>query len=464
MRRVLSCTCLLVLLAAALVSREPAADGRMKRAMRRPLHNGWIFVHLEGAPGMLGFQHGYLLAPEIQDAHRVIAALMERDTKKGWEFFRAAARKVLWPHVGQEYREEMQGIAEGLAARGVKLDVWDVVAMNGWMELSPYWFEWQKKQGGAGASAPEHCSAFVATGSYTRDGKPVIGHNSWTGYMDGARWNIIFDIVPRNGHRILMDGFPGLIHSGDDFGINAAGMIITETTISRFVGFDPNGIPEFERARRAMQYSSSIDDFARIMKEGNNGGYANGWLVADRNTGEIASLELGLKHVTLRRTSDGYFAGSNFPVDPDLTREETTFDVSDLSNGSNARHLRWDQLMAENKGKIDVALGQKFLGDHYDTFDKKEQPGERTLCGHLDLSPRGSRPWVGPYAPSGAVQAKVTDAAMAAEMALTASMGHSCGLDFLAAPHLAAHPEYAWQKPYLRDLKSHPWTEFRATR
>ncbi len=97
----------------------------------------------------------------------------------------------------------------------------------------------------------------------------------------------------------MMDGMPGLIHSGDDFGINSAGIMITETTISGFSGFDPNGIPEFVRARKAMQYAASIDDFARIMKEGNNGGYANNWLVADRKTNEIASLELGLKNVNL---------------------------------------------------------------------------------------------------------------------------------------------------------------------
>ena len=92
----------------------------------------------------------------------------------------------------------------------------------------------------------------------------------------------------------LHDGWNGLslIHSADDFGINSAGIMITETTISRFNGFDPNGIPEFVRARKAMEYSGSIDDFARIMKEGNNGGCANDWLIADRNTGEIASLEL----------------------------------------------------------------------------------------------------------------------------------------------------------------------------
>lgn len=453
--------------AVALLPRVPQADDRLKQAFRRE-QNGWIYVHLQGRPAEIGFQHGYLLAAEIEDAQRVIALLLERDTKKGWGFFRDAARDVLWPHVEAEYRQELQGISEGLNARGVKLDVWDVAALNAWLEFSPYYFKWWEKHHkispATKVTAREHCSAFVATGSYTKDGRVVIGHNAWTGYMEGRRWNIIFDIVPAGGHRILMDGFPGLIHSADDFGINSAGIMITETTISQFSGYDPAGIPEFVRARKAMQYSSSIDDFARIMKEGNNGGYANNWLAADRKTNEIASLELGLKNVTLRRTKDGYFSGANFPVSEKLAREETDFPLNDPGLSPNARRVRWDQLMAENRGRIDAAAAQRFLSDHYDAFARKIEPNERTLCGHIDLSPRGVPPWQPPYAPAGAVQAKAADAAMAERMAFTASMGHSCGIHFKAAGHLRKHPQFDWQKPYLRDLDSHPWTEFAASR
>ena len=32
---------------------------------------GWIYLHIEGAPGERGFQHGYLLGPEIKEALRV---------------------------------------------------------------------------------------------------------------------------------------------------------------------------------------------------------------------------------------------------------------------------------------------------------------------------------------------------------------------------------------------------------
>jgi hypothetical protein len=452
--------------AVVLVSREPQPDPRMKNALRRPSQGGWTYVHLEGSPAEIGYQHGYLLAPEIREAQKVIALELTHDTKRSWKFFRDAAKNELWPHVESQYREELEGIANGLNAHGVKLDVWDVVALNAWLEWSPYYIKWYEKQHketlSASLTAPEHCSAFVATGTYTKDGKVVIGHNAWTGYLDGERWTVIFDIAPSNGYRILMDGFPGLIHSADDFGVNSAGILITETTITRFHGWNPDGIPEFVRARKAMQYSKSIDDFAKWMTEGNNGGYANTWLVADRNTNEVASLELGLKNVTLQRTKDGYFVGSNFPVNEKLATEETEFDMKDLSQSANARHIRWDQLMKENKGKIDVAAGQHFLADHYDTFSKKEEADERTLCGHIDLSPRGSEPWQPRFGIAGAVQNKVADATMAEQMSFTASAGHACGRNFNAAAHLKAHPEFAWQKPLLHDMPSSAWTTFRA--
>ncbi len=438
-------------------------DPRLKGAFRRPQRNGWTFVHLQGTPGEIGYQHGYLLADKIEDATKVIVLEQTHGRKHDWNFFRDAAKNMLWPKIEAEYREELQGITDGLQARGSKLDLWDVVSLNAAMEWGYYVKQYDKAhetEKAAELVVPEHCSAFVATGSYTRDGRIVIAHNCWTGYLDGERWTIIFDIVPSHGHRILMDGFPGFIHSGDDFGVNSAGIAITETTISGFSGYDTSGIPEFVRARKGMQYSNSIDDFARIMKTGNNGGYANNWLVADRKTNEVADLELGLKNVNVWRTKDGCFVGSNFPIDPKLISEETNFNVHDMSASANARHVRWNELMAKHKGKIDVALAQKFLADHYDTYEKKTDPDERTLCGHVDLSPRGMGGWMPPYGPAGAVQNKAADAMMVEKMALTASAGHCCGIDFNAAEHLKKYPQFDWEAPLLHGMGSEPWTTF----
>jgi hypothetical protein len=424
--------------------------------------NGWIEVRLAGTPAQLGFQHGSLLAAEIEDALAVAKLSLTHDSSRDWNWYRDAAKSVFWPRVPEEYRQEIQGITDGFRSKGGQADLWDMVVLNAQIELPYYTAVLDQKKT---SNAPDRCSAFVATGSATRDGRPVIAHNNWSGYLEGSRWNIIFDIRPEKGHRILMDGYPGLIHSGDDFGVNSAGLAITETTITGFRGFNPKGVPEFVRARKAMQYAASIDDFDRIMRDGNNGGYANTWLVADTKTNEIARLELGLKHVTLERKKDGWFVGANFPINEKLTAEETTFNPKDLSVSACARRTRWDELTKEMNGKVDAVAAKQFMSDHRDAFaNANDTPSERSLCGHVDLSPRGLKPWMNEYAPGGTVQAKAADAGMIRAMSFEASMGHPCGIHFRAADLLKANPAYEWQRPLLRDLPSHPWTLFKAAK
>jgi hypothetical protein len=121
--------------------------------------------------------------------------------------------------------------------------------------------------------------------------------------------------------------------------------------------------------------------------------------------------------------------------------------------------------MKEAKGKIDVNMAEQFLSDHFDSFDTAytgpKQANERSLCGHVDTSPRGVKEWEwGAYNPGGAVQGKAADSSMAAKMSFVARAGHPCGADFLAEPFLEHHPEYSWQKPLLRDMKAGPWTLF----
>jgi hypothetical protein len=457
--------------AGAAVSRAPAsapssADPRLKGAYRFG-HNEWVYVHLEGPPAAIGFQHGFLLAPEIADAFEAVRLQDTHTTKRDWEFFRQAAREMLWPKIDKEYREELGGIAEGLKARGVKMDIDDVVALNAFQELPYYYLPWYNAQHQVASAphlaSPGNCSAFVATGSYTSDHKIVIAHNNWTSYLDGERWRIIFDIVPTHGYHIFMDGFPGVITSDDDFGVNSDGLMVTETTITQFSGWDPNGKPEFVRSRQALQYGSSIDDYVRIMLDGNNGGYANDWLLGDNKTGEVAQFELGLKAHRLWRTQDGYFVGSNFARDPEVIKQETSFDPNDLETSPNARRVRWEELMKQYKGQIGLKLAMRFLSDHYDSYQKKEEAGERTLCGHAETSPRGVNLWAWPpYYPGGAVQGKAMDSHMASGLGFTARRGHPCGADFLAAPFLKAHPEFSWQAGVLKDMKAGPWTFLKA--
>ena len=441
-------------------------EARLKPAYRFE-RNGWVYVHLEGAPADIGYQHGYLLAPEIEDGLNTVKLKDVHRTKREWEFYRQTAQNILWPHIDLEYQQELQGIADGLKAHGSIMDLWDVVALNAMEEIPDYYVPWlnrqEKRANAPDLKAPGNCSAFVATGSWTKDHKPVIAHSNWTDYATGKRWTIIFDIVPTHGYHMLTDGFPGIIVSDDDFGVNSAGLMVTETTITGFTLFDPNGKPEFVRARKALQYANSIDQYVAIMLDGNNGGYANDWLLADNNTGEIARFELGLKMHRVWRTKDGYYVGANFPSDPAFIKAETDFNTSEMSSSPNARLKRWEEIMPPAKGQIDIAMGEKFLADHWDTYEDKDARNRRGLCGHGDTASNPEPGWAeAPYAPMGSVTAEAADSTLASNMSLQARAGHPCGEDFIADTFLKEHPEFEWQRPILKDMKGNPWAEFKA--
>jgi hypothetical protein len=457
---------LLTALSLALTAMCQQQNPKLANATRAD-KNGWIYVHLEGSPADIGYQHGYLLANEIDDLIKGMKVSLPHLSGKDWAFYRDAVTKLgFWDRVDKEYQEEITGITEGLKARGKHYDVSDLVVLNANIELSQYYVPMlanKNHPGSANNKAPGNCSGFIATGSFTADGQIAIGHNNWTDYMGGERWNIIADIVPQTGNHLIMDCMPGLIHSGDDFVVTAGGIVITETTITGFKGFDEKGIPEFVRARKAAQYANSIDDFVQIMTTGNNGGYANDWLVGDIKTNEIARLELGLKDYRVWRSKDSIYVGSNFPLDEKLIREETTFDPADSTTSPNSRRRRWEDLTNQYKGKIDIETGKTIEGDSYNQLTKAREASRCVIAGRVDTDPKGCPEWDWPpFFPGGTVQAKITTAALAKDLKFWAHMGNPNGDDFLAAPFFTAHPQFEWESKYLHDMKAYPWTLFEA--
>ena len=439
---------------------------RLAKASRAD-ENGWIYLHLEGSPTDIGYQHGYLAANEIDTSLHAVAYTLAHETKKDWNFYRRAARSFLWDKLDREYKDEINGMVEGLRAKNKNYDSLDLTAYNAMEELAYYYvpsLENAAKEHSGDNKAPGNCSAFIANGSYTKDGKIVMGHNNWTSYIVGQHWNEIADIVPQSGHHILMDCMPGFIHSGDDFLETDAGILITETTITQFYLFDSTGIPEFMRARKAAQYSNSIDDVVKIFVTDNNGGYANDWLIGDTKTNEVAKLELGLKDYRVWRSKDTAIIGSNFPSDPKLIKEETTFNINDKTTSPNARKVRMEKLVCINlKGKIDAETGKQIEADHVDARTNKTADNRCVICGHIDTDPLGCKEWdEPPFYPMGAVQGKITTTDLANHMQFWAHMGHPCGADFIGAPFYKEHPQFAWMSKYLTEMKSYPWTLFSA--
>ena len=431
--------------------------------------NGWIYVHIEGDPHERGHQHGNLVASELKEILRSLKYLTYWNTGMQWEFFVQQAEKLWADKIDQEFLDEMKGIADGAKAAGVDVTWQEILAWNGYTEITNYW--WPTAQGSTyGTFRGEvvgHCSAFAATGSATNGGKIVMAHNSWDQFETGQFANMILDIKPTTGHRMFMQADPGYIDSFSDFFVTDAGLMGTETTIGGFGQYDPNEAPEFFRVRKAMQYATSLDDAVELMKKRNNGGYANSWLFGDANTGEIMRFELGLKFYNVERTKDGYYIGFNAPLDPRIRNLEcSNTGYADLRRHQGARQVRLTQLMKQYHGVIDVEMGEKILADHYDTYLKKENnPCSRTVDGHYELDAREYMSQPGrpiPFQPRGTVDGKVMDSDMAKSLSFWARWGNSSGMPFDAEKFLEEQIQWSHLEGYLKDRPSQPWTLFKA--
>jgi hypothetical protein len=445
----------------------------IKNANRTDI-NGWVHLKIRGAPFERGFQHGYLIAAEYAEALRVYKALTFQTLGMEYLFFVVEAAKYHRPiieRVAPDLIEEMRGIAAGLSKAGVPTTLDEIIGWNAYEEMTGYWWptvaqSYASAPVSAGTLAKSHCSAFIATGSSTVDGGIVLGHQSFTEFWNGQFMNMILDIEPDDGYRMVMQTSPGWIASMTDFWVTGAGLVVAETTIVGFAGYDTQKVPEYIRARKACQRAASIDEWISLLEAGNNGGYANMWLVGHTETKEIAKYEQGLKYQSIAKKKDGWYFGDNAPEDPRIRNLECTdTGYSDIRQQTGARRTRWPQLLSQYDGAINMENGQTMLGDTFDVYLMRINPSSRTICAHYDTDPMeyASDPnavWNVPYFPGGSVDGKVTTSAMARNMSLSGIFGRADGAPFDAEAFLRIHPQWNWQQGYLKSRPSKPWTVF----
>ena len=476
---------------------------------RRENRGGWVYVHIEGRAEDRGFQHGYHLASELREALRCIRALVEMDEQVTFQWIAANAQAMFKPilenhatanGVGQQILREINGIVEGAnsprlpgdekdAPNDPPVTLTELIGWNAYPEMICQWLPSVKSGhikpliSSPGKKAPNlvvqrhlrppskarpldafhSCSAFVANGKMT-DGDVVIGHTTWQRFSNGDAYNVVLDINPSEGKGILMQSVPGYVHSSTDFAITGGKLAVAETSLD-FSDFDPKGWPEFFRFRRACQYAETIDGWCKLFAEGNNGGYVNTWLLADAGKKKIGAFEISLKgRELLTDPQSGYFASCNIPLTPTLRKENPAAAASEqniLKSGS--RKVRFDQLAAEHKGRVDSELAKVILADHLDLYDRTQSPSGRTICGHLDVDKQGRGDSQAPYYPWGSLDGKVASGQMIRDMRIQARWGRACGTPFDADAFFKLNPQYTVLKDYTRDRPYQPWTEFKSS-
>jgi hypothetical protein len=367
---------------------DPRSVQRYGPAYRYP-QAGWIVLHVEGEPYERGYQHGRLLAPEILGYVRCFAATQSpKAPSDGWKLTRALVDSLFLRGYDKEYLEEMKGIAAGASDAGARydgrpLDLVDIAALNSWaevetlfpaLEATPTGLEGQRfakpQLHPTPTPQPMHCSAFAATGPATADGKVVFGHITMFGLYPSNFFNVWLDLKPARGqgHRILMQSYPGGIQSGFDYYMNDGGLLVCETTLAQ-TRFNINGRALASRIRKVLQYADTIDEAAAILERDNNGLYTNEWLLADVKTNEIAMFELGTHKTKLYRSSknewfggtEGFYWGCNNTKDLEV-RLETAPGVdgrpANMVFHPSDRDKMWQRLYARYKGHIDAEFGK----------------------------------------------------------------------------------------------------------
>jgi len=312
------------------------------------VQDGWLFVHLEGSPYQIGYQNGYLTADD--SANACLSNWVGDDKKDSWtKSVRKEAEMIIWPMIPQEYKDEIEGIVDGLHAAGYdNWDKWDVVAANDWADQDIY-----KKTGG--------CSAFAAAGNATTDGQIVIGHVTMSPKDEDYMCHVMFDVTPADGYRFRYQSAGGMIWSGHDWFVNETGLMVGSTSIPNKVR-NPEGTPAFVREREAVQYTDNIDDFITAMTTNNNGANPSEWLIGDAKTGEICSLSLGCYAWDINRTFNGFYPSCNY-LWYENSRIEAGYPVPAPDPPTSVRAVRWLELIDEYYGEIDVEVGKLFFED-----------------------------------------------------------------------------------------------------
>ena len=336
---------------------------------------GWIYVHIEGDSYERGYQQGYLLSPEIIDMiyrwsniihinpflslyHiNITSEKYESLSKIWWNYCKKNAMNLFWESYPSEYKQEIFGIADGVKAKGGKIynsdvNYEDILTLNEMYELMTVLVspvkgyhplktlfniikevipsitneEEQFINSMTHGPPSHHCNGFIAVGDATENGQVIAANSVWCGgwwfsYYVAQRWNIILDIEPKNGHRIVMSASPGYIWSDANYYQTDAGLILIDTTAKQGL-WSKKGLPLSIRSRTAAQYSEGIDDAIYYLLKDNNGIWTSIWLLGDLKTGEIARFELGLYNYALWRTFNGFYWSANNPIDPGIRREQ----------------------------------------------------------------------------------------------------------------------------------------------
>ncbi len=392
---------------------------------------GVKILHLKGKPYDIGFQHGALISEKIihivplalDAAAGVISKTINISPETAKQRM-LSGKEAARPYIPEEYLEEMQGIADGVSARGSrKMDLEEIIL---WNTMYDQWCLYAHPNPSDAVKARSNeekdsnvlstagCSSFSAWGKAVEGDMLIFGKN-----MDNLNLPSILD----NRILVIVDPDEGISHAfithsgmiGIDGGLNTSGITMM-TQYDAFADETLEGCGIGTLSRLLLTRSQTIDQAITILKDFPHcTGIA--FHVTDANANKAAIVNASATQVHIRYPREdqdvlftsnhtncypGWYGYEGYNMVNDQKQVYTLTDVSTIENWQKSlrdpenvwvpapsRFERYEQLMNEHYGKINIETAQAVLSDRYDPYTKrtreKDAPSESnntlaTIC------------------------------------------------------------------------------------
>ena len=260
-----------ILIATSILPLMGNFTGEVNNPTCNTLNGSWIekyddftLLYLNGSHYDMGYQHGYLLQNEIEQNFR---AFLNYTDSFGWNYsFYVWLWNEIEDYVPREYKEEMQGMADGSGLPFLNISIGNILVD---------WF---------------HCCEAAAWGPSTSEGK-LIHMRSFDWSMEmidpktekNLRENQILMIRdPENGYASIEPSFSGLI--GGPGGINENGVgigILCSYCFDEINSTHAEGIPVTFRIKMVLDQAFNASEALAIINSNKTCGY--NFIISDKD-------------------------------------------------------------------------------------------------------------------------------------------------------------------------------------
>jgi hypothetical protein len=381
--------------------------------------NNVNILHLYGTPYQMGYQHGTMLAKEIDlMVHHVllataayVAAQTGTDLDTAMQMLIKGQKKA-YPFLPPESLEEMQGIYDGAIKAGASVTMDDILLWNTnydqWcIYAHPHYWPGAREEGAERLFFPGGfaggCSSFCAWDEWAGgDGKLIFGKNEDNFNMpDQLENRFLIIAAPKDGFGHAFMTYPGMI--GLDGGFNDQGFeMMTQLNSMQYESMEGCGIGIFTRL--LLTHAATVDDAIGIFNAHPRcAGIA--YHVAEAKAKKAAVVETSSTHVCVRYPMPGIkalwqsnhsncypgwqgYSGYNMVADQVLVNELSDISTveawqTSLKDPYNffvqapSRFERYEQLIHQYFGQITVENAKTILTDCYDPYSGQTRPRQR---------------------------------------------------------------------------------------